>query len=139
MLWRAVCCKIFFREFVGTTAMLQFRKIKMCHSRRLKYVISEILQYFNFREIEICLFGRLGLQFSRDKNVICWGDWKVTFSGNEKNELPSFWKTKFFIFFRRNHAHKKNWKSKPKTKSESKHTRGTTNVDRICHEIQPAS
>ena len=68
-----------------------------------------------------------------------FGKWKVTFSGKEKIELSSFWKTESLICFGRNHAHKKNCKSKPKTKSESKLTLGTTNVDRICHEIQPAS
>ena len=42
----------------------------------------------------------------------------MTFSGNEKIELSSFWKTESFILFGRNHAHKKNSKSKPKTKCE---------------------
>ena len=63
----------------------------------------------------------------------------MTISGNEKIELSSFWKTEFFIFFGRNHVQKKKWKSKPETKSELKHTWTTTSVDKICHEIQPAS
>ena len=127
--------------------MFYFREIELCHSRGLKYVIFEILQCLNFREIGICPFGRLSSQLSRDYYYFFFGglsmtfswNWNVTFSGNEKIELSSFLKTESFIFFGRNHAHKKNCKSKPKTKSESKLTWGTTNVDRICHEIQPAS
>ena len=32
--------------------MFYLQEIELCHSRRLKYVIFEILQYFNFREVE---------------------------------------------------------------------------------------
>ena len=127
--------------------MCHFQEIELCHSRGLKYVIFEILQCLNFREIGICPFGRLSSQLSRDYLFFFYGglsmtfsgNWNVTFSGNEKIELSSFWKTESFIIFGRNHARKKNYKSKPKTKKESKHTWGTTNVDRICHEIQPPS
>ena len=45
---------------------IPFREIEFCHSRRFKYGILKIFQYFNFLEIEICLLGRLSLQFSRD-------------------------------------------------------------------------
>ena len=45
---------------------IPFREIELCHSRRLKYGILKIFQYFSFLEIEICLLGRLSLQFSRD-------------------------------------------------------------------------
>ena len=103
---------------------------ELCHSRRLKYVIFEILQYFNSREIETYLFGRLRFQFSKmffslgiEHDI--FGELKGNIFGKGKN-----WTV---------HSHKKNCKSKPETKSESKHTWGTTNVDRICHDIQLAS
>ena len=141
--WEIETCRALFYFL----KMFYFREIELCHSRGLKYVIFEILQCLNFREIGICPFGRLSSQLSRDYYYFFFGglsmtfswNWNVTFSGNEKIELSSFLKTESFIFFGRNHAHKKNCKSKPKTKRESKHTWGTTNVDRICHEIQPPS
>ena len=200
--WRAVCFKIFFREFEGTTTMFQFRdteshyfrEIEMCHFREIKICQFREIEICHFRETEMCHFWEIEtshfrdikilqfsgdwivssleieicyfrditiLYFSGDWNLSFWeiklaiferlkcsffgglnmtisGNWNVTFSGNEKIELSSFWKTEFFIFFGRNYAQKKNWKSKP-TKSESKHTWATTSVDRICHEIQPAS
>ena len=92
-----------------------------------------------FREIKLAIFERLKCSFFGGVEHHIFGNWNVTFSGKEKIELSSFWKTESFIFFGRDHAHKKNWKSKPKTNSESKHTWGTTNVDRICHETQPVS
>ena len=141
--------------------MCHFREIEICHFRDIKILqlsgdwivsFSEIeICYFwdtvrlhfsgdwnlSFREIKLAIFERLKCSFFGELNVTFSGNWNVTFSGNEKIELFCFWKTESFIFFSRNHAHKKNWK--PKTKSESKHTWGTPNVDRICHEIQPAS
>ena len=127
--------------------MCHFREIKMYHFREIE--ISDlgdivILQFSGasnlpFREIKLAIFEKLRCSFSGGLNMIFSGNWNVTFSRNEKIELSSFWKTESFVFFGKNHAHKKNWKSKAKTKSESKHTWGTTNADRIYHEIQPAS
>ena len=124
--------------------MSHFREVEMCNFREIE--ISHfgdiiILQFsgdwnLSFREIKLAIFERLKCSFFGELNMTFSGNRNVTFSRNEKIELSSFWKTKFFISFSRNHAHKKNWKSQPKTKSESKLTWGTTNVDRICHEIQ---
>ena len=79
--------------------------------------------------------GRLKCYFFGGLNMSFSGNWSVTFSGNEKIELSSFWKTESFILLGRNHAHKKNLKSKPRTKYESKHMWGTSNAYKICDEI----
>ena len=136
LLWRAACSKYFFWEYAGTTSMFQFREIEsyyfqeieMCHVREIEIchfgeITIEIWDWnLSFREIKLVSFERWKFSFFGGLNMTFSGSWNVAFSGNEKIELSSFWKTEFFIFFGRNHAHKKNWKSKPKTKTESKHT-----------------
>ena len=118
---------------------MSFSEIEICHFWDIK-----ILQFsgdwnLSFREINFAVFKRLKCSFFEGLSMTFLGNWNIAFSGNETIELSSFWKTESFIFFGKNHTHKKNWKSKPKEKCESKHTWGTTNVDRICHERQPAS
>ena len=93
----------------------------------------------SFLEIKLAIFEKLKCSFFGGLNMTFTGNLNVASSGNKNIELSSFWKTESFIFFGRNHVHKKNWKSKPKTNCESKHTWGTTNVDRICHAMQPTS
>ena len=136
----------------GSFKFVVLRRLKCFSFRRLNCVIlgdwnMSFSRYYNisedwnlsFREIKLAIFEKLKSSFFGGLNMTFSGDWNITFSGNETFKLSSFWKTESFIFFGRNHAYKKKWKSEPKTNCESKHSWGTTNVDRICHEIQSAS
>ena len=116
-----------------------FLEIEVCYFRDIIILHFSGDWNLSFVEIKLAIFMRLKCSFFGGLKMTFSGNWNVTFSRNEKIELSSYWKTEFFIFFGRSHAQKRNWKSKPQTKSESKHTWGTTNVDRICHEIQPPS
>ena len=136
--WNLSCSGDSNVPFSGDWIVL-FSEIEICYFRDITMLPFSGDWNLSFREIKLAIFERLKCSFFGGVEHHIFGNWNVTFSGKEKIELSSFWKTESFIFFGRNHVHKKNWKSKPKTKSESKHTRGTTNVDRICHEIQPAS
>ena len=134
--WNLSCFVLFFKDvlFSGDW-IVSFSGIEICHFRDITMPQFSGDWNLSFREIKLATFERLFFFFYGGLSMTFSGNWNVTFSGNEKIELSSFLKTESFIFFGRNHAHKKNCKSKPKTKSESKHTWGTTNVDRICHEI----
>ena len=116
-----------------------FLEIEICYFRDIIILHFSGDWNLSFVEIKLAIFMRLKCSFFGGLKMTFSGNWNVTFSRNEKIELSSYWKTEFFISFGRSHAQKRNWKSKPKTKSEPKHTWGTTNVDRICHEIQPPS